>query len=361
MATDARVLETTAWREFLDLRSTWERLARADPDAVLLGHDWAAATWKSADEVRRGEQPRILALGEAGACNALLPLRHNHRTRRLCFLNEGPGQRMDLVAQGSGQPWLSLLRHLRHQRDWRRLDLQYLRAPGAEAAMTAAAALGMAAQVRGCVRQRCIPLEGGWGELEARFSSYLRTNFRRRHKRLQAQAEVTLSLHSKTAGLGQQLEECMALERKGWKGVGGTAVLDRPALARFYRQLAYRMAAVGQLRLYGLRLGERLIAFEFCLADPRSRRLYSLKIAYDEEFRTASPGTVLRWLMLQRARDEFAVYEFLGDDAPWKVEWTPITAELRHVRIFNRTPGGLAWAARGRLAALAAHWPKLKR
>ena len=338
------------WRTFLRLRRAWEALAAQDEDGALLGHAWTAQCWKCCDELRAGEQPLIVTwTGPAGELQAALALRHNRRTRRLCFLEETRSPRLDLLA-APGQreaAWAAMAAFLARRRDWDRLDLCFARADGAAAASRAFAAAGLATRVRGRVVQRRIGLRRAWEEIEAGFSPYLRANLRRRMRRLQAHGAVALETFTRPEGLAAAIAACMQLERAGWKGRRQTAMLDRASLERLFRQLAYRLASQGRLRLYCLRIGGELAAFEYCLGDCGSRRLYALKIGYDERLRTASPGIVLRWLLLQAARQEFEVYEFVGHDAAWKADWTAEATELTHLRVFHRTLRGRAWWWRG--------------
>lgn len=325
-----------------------------------MGHDWLVQAWKCSPELRQGERPLVLGMRDGeGRWQALLPLRHNLKTRRLSFLEENFSQRLDLLAAPGVEAWAPLAAHLRRRRDWDRLDLQMLRPESAAAARRAFAAQGMGTGRRGGVRQRRVRLAAPWEAIEAGFSPYLRANFRRRLKRLEKLGRLRLEEQAGEAQLEAALGHCFALEGKGWKGAKGTAILDDRPRQRFYRQLAHRLARAGRLRLYLLWLEERLIAFEYCIGDGGSGRLYSLKIAYDEEFRTMSPGTVLRWLLLQRVQGEFGSYEFLGDDAAWKSEWTAEVVELEHVRVYNRTWRGRGWrwgtAAKGMWRGATSH------
>jgi|SRR6185312_350811 len=351
-ARPVRIEEIGGWREFLQLREVWRRLAASDADGVLLGHDWVVQSWKCCAELGQGERPCVLGLRGGDGWEGFVALRHNRRTRRLCFLDEQRSQRLDLLGRPDGRGWELVAKYLLSRRDWDRLDLFYLREPSARAIADTWPGWGLAVRERGRVVQRWVDLRRPWREVEADFSLYLRANMRRRYKRLQAHGAVELQEFSRRPDLMSALEECFALEKRGWKGANGTAVLDDANLHRFYRQLAARLAGRGEFRLFCLRVGERLAAFEYCVADRNAQRLNSLKIAYAEELRTASPGVVLRWLLLQRVQGEFAAYDFLGDDAPWKGEWTPQVTELRHLRVFNRTLRGQMWRWRAQAWAV---------
>lgn len=336
------------------LRSAWQACLALDPDEVLLGHDWTAQAWKSLQLQLDPRPPWVVGVrGTRGEWQGFAAFRWR-RERWLEFLAAERSQRLDAVGANPAV-WLALGRHLRLRRDWDVLDLAFLRPASAAIITNHWPGLGLAVHARGQMRQHRISLDPPWPEIESGFSPYLRSNFRRRFKRLRMQGDVRLEVHARD--LEPCLDQCFALEAAGWKGREGSAVARKPELQRFYRQLAYRLAATGQLRLYCLVLNQRMVAFEFCLASLRSGRLYSLKIAYAEDLSTASPGVVLRWLLLQDARQQFREYEFLGDDAPWKTEWSTGITVLRHLRIYNRTVGGQAWLWRSRLYRhLRQHW-----
>ena len=354
------VEEIPGWRGFLALARDWNALAAADPDGALLDHDWTAQCWKCCRELRDGAQPLVLGVREPERpWQAMLALRYESRQRRLCFLEEHRSQRLDLA--GGDDPahraelWNTLGRHLLRRRDWDRFDLRLLRPASAEAILAQWPRLGLAVRERGRVRQRRIRLDRPWDAVLASFQPYLRANFRRRHKRLLALGRLEFELQAAPLGLAPKLDECFALEQRGWKGQTATAILDLGDRPRFYRQLAFRLASQGRFRLYCLRLNGAVVAFEYCVAG--RRRLYPLKIAYDEAHRTASPGVVLRWLLLQSVRTEFESYEFLGEDADWKRDWTGEVTELVHIRAYNRTLRGRAWRAR---SLAYAGWRRLR-
>lgn len=348
------VEEIRGWQAFLRLRQPWQAATISDADAVLLGHDWTAQAWKSLRLQLRRRPPLVLGARDVdGAWHGFAALRWR-RPRWLEFLAAERSQRLD-AAGANSVLWIALGRHLRRRRDWDALDLAFLRPASAERVATSWPRLGLAVHSRGDVRQHCINLNRPWLEIESGFSPYLRANFTRRFNRLRKLGDLRLLLH--TSDPLPCLRECFALEAAGWKGRSGTAMARLPDLQRFYRQLACRLAASGQLRLYGLVLNNRVVAFELCLCSLNSARMYPLKIAYAEDLRTASPGVVLRWLLLQDACKHFREYEFLGDDAHWKADWSTGVTVLRHLRIYNRTLRGQTLLWRSRLyRRLRPHW-----
>jgi hypothetical protein len=128
------------------------------------------------------------------------------------------------------------------------------------------------------------------------------------------------------------LEKALELESAGWKGREGSAILQRPNEARFYRKISEAAAAERRLRLFLLTLGERLIAFQLLVAEHDV--LYLLKLAYDEPLAAYSPGNVLQRLVL---RDCFADPNIhtvdLAGPGDWKLRWATRTERLMRVRM----------------------------
>jgi CelD/BcsL family acetyltransferase involved in cellulose biosynthesis len=130
------------------------------------------------------------------------------------------------------------------------------------------------------------------------------------------------------------IDECFALEARTWKGAGGTAMQDDRDVHLFYRELARTMARRGELALYILRRGDRVVAFDYALRG--ARRLDSLKIAFDPEEARLSPGNLLTLEMLRRESDERVVSTIhLGRPAPYKARFMTSTEPVMSLGIFG--------------------------
>jgi len=141
------------------------------------------------------------------------------------------------------------------------------------------------------------------------------------------------------------VEQCLALEQASWKGREGTAILDRPDDARFYRQLAQHLAAAGLLRLALLhdRQGQ-LVAFEFCMLW--DNRLIALKTSCSEQHLDLSPGNVLALLHIRHccADDTVSLYDVTGNGltpAPHLLRYADRQELLWRVIVF--APGWRGW------------------
>jgi CelD/BcsL family acetyltransferase involved in cellulose biosynthesis len=196
------------------------------------------------------------------------------------------------------------------------------------------------------LRSPSLAVTGTWAAYEAGLPAGRRQNLRRRLRRLEeAHGPVRLEVLDGSAGLHASLEEGLRLEASGWKMQQGTAILVRPAAVRFYRRLAEEAAATGWLRLAFLWAGDRRVAFD--LALERRGVHYLLKTGYDEELRAFGPGMLLRAAMVRRAHElELCSYELLGNDDPWKDDWSTGVRSRLALRAFPRSASGtVAWAA----------------
>ena len=157
---------------------------------------------------------------------------------------------------------------------------------------------------------------------------------------------------------GDLWQRMLALEQAGWKGREGSAILDQPDTQRFYTALARRAAAAGVLRIGLMWQDDRLIAYEFGIVG--RRRLFLLKVAYDEEHAYLSPGYLLAAWMIRRCCEDPAIdaYDKMGNGmtpAPYKLRFADRCEPLHRVTLYARSPAGLAlWAhdtARARVKA----------
>lgn len=130
-----------------------------------------------------------------------------------------------------------------------------------------------------------------------------------------------------------------------WKGEEGS-----PA---FLRAMAEEEGAAGTLRLGIARKDGKPVAAQLWTIENGTAWIH--KLAYDEEAKPLSPGTVLSMEMFRSALDEDRASRIdygTGDDA-YKRDWMEIRAPLWRLEAFNpRTLSGLIGAARAKVSAL---------
>ena len=204
---------------------------------------------------------------------------------------------------------------------------------------------GLITRVRDRQAPPFIELDGDWDSYEASMASKRRSDLRRRMRRLGEIGDVSFEVVDGTVELERRLDEGFAVEGSGWKGREGTAVGAGAETDRFYRLVARWASERGWLRLAFLRLDGRAVAFDFSLET--GGRHYLLKTGFDESLRSHAPGALLRKEMIRYCFGEgLDFYEFTGDVAPWKQEWTSNTRQTVCIEAYSTGPIGRGlWAA----------------
>lgn len=128
------------------------------------------------------------------------------------------------------------------------------------------------------------------------FTAHDRRQMVRRVKRMGTElgGEVRIVDRSKDP---QAWERFLALEHSSWKGDWGTAFGSTARDAAFFRRMCAGLSRSGHFELVALEVGGHTLAMESQLIDGST--LFSFKIAYDEQYRRFSPGTYLKYKMIE--------------------------------------------------------------
>lgn len=94
-----------------------------------------------------------------------------------------------------------------------------------------------------------------------------------------------------------RFEEFLLLEVKGWKGRKGTSMQRLKKASVFARQAVTDFAAVGKCEIFSLRLDGNAIAI--IINFHQDGHNYPWKIAFDEDYASRSPGSVLMYHLSQ--------------------------------------------------------------
>jgi CelD/BcsL family acetyltransferase involved in cellulose biosynthesis len=156
---------------------------------------------------------------------------------------------------------------------------------------------------------------------------------RNRLKRLAVKGEVAFEMVSSPHDLRAALPAFYQLEASGWKGAGGTAVVQQPTVKRLYDEIVVR--ACGDLRIALLTVAGTPIAaqvYRVC-----GRTMFMLKTAYDETYGLYVPGQLLTSKVIQYGMQHgMDALDFLADNARWKAIWA--TGFIRHQRVLLFAP-----------------------
>ncbi|RYZ37020.1 MAG: GNAT family N-acetyltransferase [Myxococcaceae bacterium] len=326
------------------LAAEWNALVMRVDDQVFYRHEFVRC-WLA--HFGEGAALRILTARDAtGGLVALLGLKEEqgHQygmpVRQLVSLTNKHSCRFDLLAEEPKRAAAAFLSHLLGDPGWDLLRLSDVPEQGAAwALMHAARGAGMP-----------------WGAWPSAKSPYLvlpdtvaawtkgRSNakpLRRRRRRLEEKGRVEVERVSGPEGLEAKLEEAFALEQSGWKARQGTAIGQAEHRRGFYTALARVAAERGWLGLYFLRLDSKAVAFQYGLEY--GSRYLAMKPGYDEALAEVSPGHLLTENLVQdcigRGLKEL---DLLGDDAPYKREWTQDVRQHHWLFIYRDTLVGQA-------------------
>jgi CelD/BcsL family acetyltransferase involved in cellulose biosynthesis len=283
----------------------WHALAQA---AGTANPFYAPATVAACVDLPEAARPRVLLVWQGETLIGALPIA-TRRARGLALCVENWDQRVRAL----GEP---LLRAGAEAAFWRaglsvlaQMPGQYLRlsALDADSAGTRALVAVLGEQGRPYYRTRDYGravLHGGVSSAE-HAAEHVRGKVLKEHRRLRARLNDrgTLVFERLTADepIDPWIDALFALEQTGWKGREGVAAAADPATERCFRRLLRAAHADGTLDFHRMSVGGQAIAM---LANlERGDEAFQLKIAYDEDWASFSPGVLIEMEYLAYALD----------------------------------------------------------
>ena len=155
----------------------------------------------------------------------------------------------------------------------------------------ASEALGLARAVVRAFERPMLDAGQTFDGLEARWSRGRRRNLRRAQAELSGLGGVRLDCATRPLAVQRAFATFCAIEHSGWKGRAGTALEQHEADRRAFGEALRALATQDNCRIHTLLVDGRPIASGIVLLD--APHAFYAKIAYDEAFARASPGTVL--------------------------------------------------------------------
>lgn len=178
---------------------------------------------------------------------------------------------------------------------------------------------------------------------EASLSGKKRKELRRQFNRLSELGEVRIDRTLGEEHLARWIEDFLALEHSGWKGMQGSALASHQATTRLFKEALFGAAAQGRLERLTLDLdGEPIAMLANFLTPPGA---FSYKTAFDERYARFSPGVLVQ-------RENLALL-----DNP-AIDWCDSCAAADHPMIDHiwrerRAIGRLSVAIGGKLRRMA--------
>lgn len=335
-----RAIHHPGYGGFLSCERPWRELTAAARSLRFFNaYDWYAAFFTHLQP--SAEPLGVIELQQGERCVGLLPY-HHRRIRKggieikaLCLpasphLILADAVLSDSLAAGAA---LGAIRRClaQHRIGWHALLLPNVREDSH--ALRLALALGGRAIIQPAGGSRYFDVTQPYEKLSQRFAGQLRKNLRKGVKRLEQSGAVEfLSIRAGDARMPWAFERFLALEASGWKGEAGTgsAIALNEGIASFYRHLVGAESEALRAEVNLLCLDGAPIAGQFATVCRSHRSIH--KIAYDESFQHASPGTVLMARALEHScKDEAIESLSLVTDMPWMRDWNASCAAVYEV------------------------------
>jgi CelD/BcsL family acetyltransferase involved in cellulose biosynthesis len=318
--------------EFEELAPEWDALLPDDGEPFDL-NCWYAAWWKAFG----GGELAVCAIRRDGELAAGLPLRREGRelkslvnghsaTTRPLFRDDRALDALVgaiLAARGGGL-------ELRGLRD---------RDPGCERIRRSADRLPHS--VDSAQASPYVALVGAFDDWRKANKKRWKAPLEQKRRKMEREFKAEIVPFGEVVDLEAELSDGVELEGGGWKGTEGTAIRSSPQTLAFYRDVAALFQARGELRFSWIRLDDKAVAFDFCILY--ANRLFTLKSAYDEEFKGFAPGLVRQLAEIERCF-ELGIdrLELLGDEVGWKTRFASGNTPHTDLWVFSSGPTGVA-------------------
>jgi CelD/BcsL family acetyltransferase involved in cellulose biosynthesis len=317
-------VELVTSRAGLERRAAeWGELARRSSESTLFETPEFVLPWL--DQFWLPRPLAFLFLRRRGSLAAVMPFVADARGELGCrgslvlAVNEHNGRGGIVREEGDREVVEAALRWAAGQR--RRLVLKLVRSDSRllEDALAAARSLGLASCRRENVGSPIVELDGSWDAFLASRDGHVRSELRRKARRLAATGAVRLEQVREPSRVRAAFADVLRVERASWKHAAGSAFSARPDVRAFYEALARGLAERGALRLYLLYLDEAPVAHLF--AADSQRELWALMNTYDDSRARLSPGIMIAaQVFAERCAAGGGTVDLLGIEARWKNE-----------------------------------------
>lgn len=154
-----------------------------------------------------------------------------------------------------------------------------------EAARRARRSLKLSTDYRRAVLQVQSGFDAYWAQLGSR------RNLKKKLARIAQYGEIKVDCLGAHDDIQRWTDDFLVLESKGWKGQEGTAMACRLECAAFFREVLRAAIAEDKVLMQRMSVGSRTIAMKCNFLS--GAEAFCFKIAYDDDFKEASPGLLL--------------------------------------------------------------------
>jgi CelD/BcsL family acetyltransferase involved in cellulose biosynthesis len=296
-----------------DWSSLWQRLATATP---FQSPAWLLAWWR---QFGTGA-PRILVAHSGGTLVGVLPLYElvEPGCRKLLPIGIGLSDYIDaLVDPAAPEATDRLFAAIFDLADWDECHLPDLPPGSALAAAPCPAAYDET--VGDTVPCPTLTLPDNVAALRTVVPRKTLRDVRQAHARSAELGNVEIE-RADLGTLDSAIDDLFSLHEKRWRSRGEDGVCADPAVQAFHRDAARALARGGMLRMYRLRIGERVAAvyYGFC----RAGHTYAYLSGFDPELTRLSPGAqILHHAITEAISECVRELHFLRGGESYKYAW----------------------------------------
>jgi len=163
---------------------------------------------------------------------------------------------------------------------------------------------------------------------------YLKSNSQNRLKKASEYSIELIDENSDSNGIFSIIEK---ISSKSWKNDVGSSISKDERRKSFYRTFTNDGLKKGWVHVWLLKIEGNYVAFEYYL---RSRKTYAaIRSDYDKNFAYYHPGENLKIAVLKHMCDDETLdeFDFGGNAAPYKLNWTKKIRKHVNLLIGNRT------------------------
>lgn len=191
------------------------------------------------------------------------------------------------------------------------------------------------------VSSQFIQLLADFESYEKKLSSRKRYDIRRANKKAEAYGSVSYEFNDKDiTNVTQLLQQAYEVENESWKKVYGSAISHNKDLNSFFSCLFVSLEKRNKCVISFLLIDNKPVAMQ--LAIKQFDRLWILKIGYNDDYASCSPGALLMHEMIRYAHmNKVKLFEFLGGEESWLESWRPVTRQYNNLLLYPLSYKGL--------------------
>lgn len=333
-----RVEEINSFKDFLSIKEEWNDLLENSPnDMVFLRHEWIKVWWES---FGRNKRLTILLARDKDELLAIAPLMYKN-ILKIGFIENSHTPRTDFILGKRPTDGIEAILRYLCKKNWYLLELKRIPAtsPTIKILEDLTEVMNFPTKVMpSSYSTICIPITGtNWNEFYGSLSKKFRRNLKVKDKRLEELGEVRYERITNPTELNNLLNECFQVASRSWQGKKGTAISSRRDY-HFYSNLAGEFGKKGWININLLKIDGKPLSFAYGVVY--KKRLDLLKIGFDEEYSSYSPGRQLIKRVLEKSFEErLEKFDFTGPFTSWKSDWNPKEVKSHLVfLIYNKTP-----------------------